>query len=244
MLVRLLKFALLFVSVTAQAQERVEYSAEFDFKDGVYLSFQGFKNNNPIPLTHILSDSDITSPNYLDLVLNSDSLIYFDNLFEERAITILNVWGYCKAGKVHVGYNTVPESYRWDNRGWFPILSIGAYSYFTALVTISRFIPPSPGAMMQSRGTILDDGSMYQDQGSSYDETVPVQCLLDWSDGQIVQLATGDLTSVSPKLIDELLTADVVLQMEFQALARREQKQSAMFYIRKYNMRNPISFPE
>jgi hypothetical protein len=177
-------------------------------------------------------------------VLNSDSLIYFDNLFEERSITILNVWGYCKAGKVHVGYNTVPESYRRGDRGWFPISSIGAYSYFTALVTISRFIPPSPGAMMQSRGTILDDGSMYQGQGSSHDETVPVQCLLDWSDGQIIRLATGDLTSVSPNLIDDLLLSDLVLLNEFQELPRRDQKQSAMFYIRKYNMRNPISFPE
>ncbi|MFT4982319.1 MAG: hypothetical protein ACI9UR_002190 [Bacteroidia bacterium] len=232
------------IAFSSLAQQKVEYTVDFVFKEGIYLSVEDFKNNNPVPLTHTLSDFDIRKPDYLDLVLDSDSLTYFDNLFEERTIAVLNIWGYCKAGKVHLGYNTVPESYRWDNRGWFPILSIGAYSYFTAVIIMTRFIPPAPGAMMQSRGTILDDGSMFNDQGSYYDETVPIQCLLDWSDGQIVQLATGDLTSVSSKLIDELLTADTVLQMEFQRLARREQKQSAMFYIRKYNMRNPISFPE
>ena len=242
MLPRTLVFLLLILAAFGQAQERIEYSSEFVFTDGVYLDFQDFKNNNPVLLTHLLSDFDIRNPTYLDLVLNSDSLIYFDNHFEERAISTLNVWGYCKAGKVHVGYNTVPDSYRWDNRGWFPILSIGAYSYFTAVVTISRFIPPTPGAMMQSRGTILDDGAMYPDQGSSYDETVPVQCLLDWTNGQIIQLATGDLTSVSPKLMDDLISKDSVLLEEFHALNRRDQKQSAMFYIRKFNIRNPISF--
>lgn len=236
-------FLLMMFTCSVYAQERVKYDSEFKFKDGVYLSFQDFKNNNPIPITHLLSNFDIRNPDYLDLALNTDSLTYFDNHYEERTRSILNVWGYAKSGKVHIGYNTVEGSLAWGDRGWFPILSIGAYSYFTAVTTVSRFIPPTPGAMMQSRGTILDDGAMYTDQGSYYDETVPVQLLLDFKGGSIIRLATGDLNSVPPKLVYELIESDAELSQKFSSLSKRDQKQSAMFYIRSFNQRNPISFP-
>lgn len=236
-------FLLMMLFGSTQAQDRVEFGTEFEFKDGIYLSFQDFKNNNPIPITHLLSDFDIRNPDYLDLVLNTDSLTYFDNHYEERSRSILNVWGYCKRGKVHIGYNTVDGSNRWDNRGWFPILSVGTYSYFTAITTVSRFIPQTPGALMQSRGTILDDGAMYPDQGRYYDETIPVQLLLDFSNGDLIKLATGDLNSVSPKILISLISSDQELLFKYKELAKREQKQSAMFYIRQYNQRNPIFFP-
>ncbi len=212
------------------------------FAEGVYLSFQDFKHGNPVPLTHIFSDFDIRDKDYLDRVLAADSLIYYDNLFEERAVSTLNIWGYRKAGKVYIGFNTVDSPSRWDDRGWFPILNLGAYSYFTAMRIVSRFIPPTPGAVMQSRGTILDDGAMYQDDGRYYDENVPVQMLLDFSNGELIQLATGDLTSVNPNLVSQLITSDKELLGEYKELSRRDQKQSAMFYIRKFNERHPVYF--
>lgn len=232
------------LSFACFSQPLVEYSPEFKFRDGIYLSIHDFKNNHPIPLTHILSDFDIQNPDYLDFVLNNDSVTYFDNHYEERSASILELWGYSKAGKIYIGYNTVENSVRWDNRGWFPLLSVGAYSYFTAVVTVSRFIPPTPGALMQSRGTILDDGAFYPDEGSYYDESIPIQLLLDYADGSIIKLASGDLNSVAPKLVSELISSDHELSAEFEQLPKRDQKHSAMFYLRKYNMRNPISFPD
>ena len=226
----------------AQSQERVEYSSGFKFTDGIYLSFQDFKNNNPIPVTHILSDFDIRNQDYLELVLEADCVTYFDNLLEERTTSILNIWGFSKNGKPHIGFNTTQSSITWDNRAWFPLLSIGAYNYFTAVIIVSRFIGPAPGAMMQSRG-MLDDGAMFRDQGSFYDESVPLQMLLDFSNGELIQLASGDLNSVSPDLISQLIASDFSLLTEYRKLPKRDQKQSSMFYIRKYNMRNPISLP-
>ena len=225
-------------------QNKVVYDSNFIFKEGVYLSFQDFKNNNPVPLTHILSDFDIRSAEYLQQSLATDTLIYYDNLFEERAISTLQVWGFARNNKVHIGFNTVAGSDRWSDRGWFPLLSIGRYSYFTALTIVTRFIPPTPGMVMQSRGTILDDGAMFPDDGTYYDESVPVQMLLDYKTGNLIQLATGDLNSVSPKLLEDLLADDPGLIAEFTDQSRRDRKQTSMFYIRKFNERNPIYFPK
>ncbi|MGB1318056.1 MAG: hypothetical protein ACPG5W_07605, partial [Flavobacteriales bacterium] len=171
-------FSLFLFSISLYSQQKVEYTPDFLFEDGVYLTFQDFKNNNPVPVTHILSNFDIRNQNYLELVLDADSVTYFDNLLEERTISILRIWGFSKGGKPYIGYNTVSGSVTWENRAWFPLLSVGAYSYFTAVTIVSRFIEPSPGAMMPSRGTALNDDSMYRNQGGYYDETVPVQMLL------------------------------------------------------------------
>jgi hypothetical protein len=235
---------LLLLIGSVQAQDRVEYDTEFKFEDGVYLSFQDFKNNNSIPITHLVSNLDIRNPDYLGLVLNTDSLTYFDNLYEERKRSILNIWGYAKAGKIYIGYNTAEGSVTWDNRGWFQILSLGAYSYFTAVITVSRFTPPTSGTLMQSRDAILDDGSMYSNQVNYYDETIPIQLLLDFANGNLMRLATGDLNSVPPKLMTNLISSDSDLLSNYNALTKREQKQSGMFYIRQFNQKNPINFPE
>ncbi len=109
---------------------------------------------------------------------------------------------------------------------------------------MTRFVPPTPGVMMQSRGTIMDDGAMFPDQGSSYQESVPVQLLLDFSNGNVIQLGTGDLTAIAPATMRELLGRDVDLLREFDEHSKRDQKQTSMFYIRLFNERNPIYFPQ
>jgi hypothetical protein len=239
----LLPFFLFLFSLETFAQ-RVAYSPDFEFKDGIYLSFLDFKNNNPVPITHLLSDFDIRSADYVVQVLDSDSITFYDNLLEERVVDVRSVWGYCKANRVYIGWNTVSGSERWEDRGWFPIVSLGAYSYFTAVMTMTRFVPPTPGVMMQSRGTIMDDGAMFPDQGSSYQESVPVQLLLDFSNGNVIQLGTGDLTAIAPATMRELLGRDVDLLREFDERSKRDQKQTSMFYIRLFNERNPIYFPQ
>lgn len=230
-------------SIYATAQQKVAYSPDFKFREGIYLSFEDFKNNDPIPVTHILSDFDIRSIDYLLNVLHSDSFTYYDNLFEERRAAVNKVWGFCANNKINVGINTVDGSNRWEDRNWFPLLSVGAYSYFTAIIFVTRFMPPAPGAMMPTGGISMYNDPMFNNQGNYYQESVPIQMLLDFSKGEYIQLATGDLTSISPKLMAELLRKDEVLLREYVDMSGRDQKQTSMFYIRKFNQRNPIYFP-
>lgn len=240
----LLSLFLVSVAFPSWAQQKTEYTSDFVFKEGIYLSFQDFKNNNPVPITHILSTSDIRALDYLWQVLNTDTVVYYDNLLEERFVATTSIWGFCANNKIHVGINTVEYSNNWDERDWFPLLSIGAYSYFTAIISVTRFMLPTPGAMMPSGGISMYNDPMYSDRGSYYAESVPIQMLLNFSTGNYIQLATGDLNTISPKLMQQLLARDAVLLAEFNALSGQEQKQTSMFYIRKFNQRNPIFFPQ
>lgn len=240
---QVLLIALAFCSFVGLAQQRVPYSPDFEFKEGVYLTFQDFKNNNPIPITHIYSELDIRSDDYLNMVLESDSLIYYDNLLEERATSTVSVWGFAKKNKVYIGINAVQGSSDWQDRNWFPILSIGAYSYFTATVMVTRFIPPTPGMSMSSGGIGMYGDPMFPDNGTYYDEAVTVHFLLEFSTGRLIDLGSGDLSSIAPGILLGLLQPDPSLLKEFESKSRQEQKQAAMFYIRQFNQRNPIYFP-
>ncbi|MBL4586677.1 MAG: hypothetical protein JKX84_06445 [Flavobacteriales bacterium] len=243
---RLFSFLMLMLwSGFATGQEREMYTPDFTFKDGIYLSFDDFKNDNPVPLTHILSDFDIRAANYLDLVLKADSVIYYDNHFEERAAATISVWGYAKGGKPFIGHDEIENSDDWQNRGWFPLLFVGSYSYFSALGTVIRSMGPAPGGGMNGYGGLghggFGNGGFYSDR--TYEETVSVQLLLDFKSGKNIQLATGDLKSISPELMKQLLGRDGELLNQYEAQPFREQKQSSMFFVRRFNERNPIYFP-
>lgn len=240
---QLLLIALILCSFVGLSQQRVPYSPDFEFKEGIYLTFKDFKNNNPIPVTHIYSELDIRNEDYLDMVLESDSLIYYDNLLEERAVSTMAVWGFAKKNKVFIGVNTVQESKDWQDRGWFPMLSIGAYSYFTATIIVTRYMPPSGSMSMSSGGIGMYGDPMFPDNGTYYDEAVTVHFLLEFSTGRLIDLGSGDLSAISPELLKELLQYDQMLLKEFESKSRHDQKQAAMFYIRQFNQRNPIYFP-
>ncbi len=234
---------LLTISASVYCQEMVKYSPDFKFQDGIYLSFEDFKNNNPIKPTHVLTNLDIRSTDFIEQVLDFDTLTYYDGLYEERKTHIEDVWGFASRGKVHIGFNGKQKMEQEIEAGWYPLIFIGSYSYFTAVAKVSRFIPPTPGLMMQSRGTILDDGYMYPDEGRTYDERITVHLLLKVETGEVIRIANGELNAVHLHVMQELLQHDHVLYEEFQALTRKEQKHKSMFYIRRFNGRNPISFP-
>ncbi len=225
-------------------QELVQYSSDFQFQDGVYLSFQDFENNRPIAPTYILSNLDIRSADYIEQVLELDTLTYYDGLFEEQKVLASQVWGFSRGGKVYIGFWDLEE--KDDGKieeGWYPLMFIGAYSYFTVVATVSRFIPPTPGPMMSARGTIRNDGYMYPEDGVAYDERVTVHQLLEAKTGNIVSIAQGEFNAIDLDLMQELLQKDPALLQEYHALSKREQKQKSMFYIRRFNDRNPIYFP-
>ena len=152
------------------------------------------------------------------------------------------IWGFCFNNKVHVGINTIEQSDRWEDRAWFPLISIGAYSHFTAIISVTRYVPSSIGSMAYSGGFSMYDDPLFNNQGNYYQESVPIQMLLDFSNGEFIQLATGDLNSISPKLMVGLLQKDAVLRSEYVGKSGRKQKQSSLFYIRRFNQRNPIHF--
>jgi hypothetical protein len=215
----------------------VEYTPDFEFKDGLYLSFQDFKNNNPIPITHIVSEFDIRLPDYLDRVLEDDTVTYYDNLFEERSTAIEDLWGYAQRGKVFIAFGEEGSFNNPEFFSFYPLLSIGAVSFFSGVEAYYRTMNAGP-----NMGVGFADPMM--NNTMTVTETGQVQLLLEFKTGKILLVGRGELGSAPIGLVQQVLAPDVVLATEFNALTQREQKQKGMFYLRKFNERNPIYFPQ
>ena len=228
----------LLIAIPCSAQNMVAYSSDYVFKDGLYISFQDFKNNNPIPITHILSDFDIRDPNYLDMILNQDSVVYYDNLFEERIIAVEDLWGFCKRNKVFIGFG---EKSSFNNPAFFdfyPLMNIGAFSFFTAMESYYSTMSTTPSMGM---------GLGYRDPMLNNDITVTeseqVQLILQFSTGKILLAKRGDMSHLPVDLVLQLIKPDGPLLTEFESLSLRDQKLKGMFFLRRFNERNAIYLP-
>lgn len=216
--------------------QQVEYSSEFVFKEGIYLSFEDFKNNNPVPITYIISDYDIRASDYIDQVLLPDSIRYYDRLLEERSVAVHDIWGYCQRNRIFIAFGAEQSYDNPDFFDFYPLISIGAVSYFCATEAYYRNVSAGPQMGMGYRDPMFNDQM-------TVTETGQVQLLLDFRTGRVLLANRGELSSVPPELVSELIEADSALTIEFDRLSGRDQKQKGMFFIRRFNERNPIYFP-
>lgn len=223
-------------SLPLLAQEKVAYTSDFQFKDGIYLSFDDFKNNNPIPITHIVSNHNIQASDYLETVLNEKEVVYYDNLYEERKVNSIDVWGFSQNGKVSIGHGSAQSIRNPSYFGWYPLVLIGSICYFPAVELEYRSmpIPPSFGAQPGN----------YHRQETFYEDRVQVHLLIEFSTGKTIRLSTGQLDAIPTGIIEDLIYKDTKLHDEFIALSKKEKKNKAMFFIRKFNQNNPIYFSQ
>lgn len=219
----------------ASGQRMVEYRPDFKFNDGIYISFEDFKNNNPIPVTHVISNYDIRESDYLEQVLMHDSVNYFDNLYEERKVATHELWGFCQRNRAFIGFGAEGSFNNPEFFDFYPLVSIGAISFFTAFESYYRTIGPSP--MMGVGYDPMFDSQM------TVTETEQVQLLLAFKTGKILLAKRGELGYIPTELVFHILQDDPVLLEQFRVLSGREQKQKGMFYIHEFNARNPIFFP-
>ena len=227
---------LMFLPISTLGQTMVEYSPDFKFKDGLYITFDDFKNNNPIPITHIISNYDIRDADYLEQVLQDDSVVYYDNLFEERAVAVERLWGFCQKNRVFIGFGAGRSYNNPEFFDFFPLINIGAISFFTAVESYYTTMDASP-----SMGIGFNDPMM--NNNVTVTQSEQVQLLLHFKTGKVLLGKRGDLGGLPTDLVSDLIRSDIVLLTEFQSLSTKDQKQKGMFFIRKLNQRNPISFP-
>ena len=232
---------ILMSSTRLSGQNKIEYTPDFDFKEGLYIGFEDFKNNNPIPITHIVSDYDIRDEDYLQNVLSADTVVYFDNTYEERILAVTDLWGYCMQNRVFVGFGEKGSFNNPEFFDFYPLLNLGRVSFFTAYEQYYRTMNTAP-SMGMGMGMGMVDPMWNNDM--TVTETGQVQLMLDFDTGKILLVARGELGFAQPELVMHVLKRDTVLLEEYKVLSPREQKQKSMFYFRKFNERNPIYFPE
>src|ERR1700752_761630 len=114
-----------------KAQDSVAYSKDFRLYEGLYLSYQDFRYNWPIPKEKIITK------------INKDQLDFYSKLmegdmieFEERDGTIAKiqpekVWGYCQNNIIFIN----------QDKNFYRIPVFGAISNFIGTVEVVNYSP-------------------------------------------------------------------------------------------------------
>jgi len=96
-----LLFAVLTVTAAAQTDTTmVRYQGGFEFHDGIYFSFQSFRDNAPtVPKEKLTTDQ---GQPVTDL-RNTNKVYYPDSTGKRAKIDFDHIWGFCYDGVVYVG---------------------------------------------------------------------------------------------------------------------------------------------
>ncbi len=196
----------------------VEYTPEFEFRDGIYPNFMTVKRNEPIPKTRLVTEADLFSRDFYEEVTEQKRIVYYDDNGVMQELRTANIWGYGRNGVLYI--NLGSKFHR--------ISFVGSISHFVATLTTYNSGYYDPYYDYYS--------SRYYRSPSSYSSTEVRQYLIDFETGKLMEF---DVNSV-----EIMLMKDPKLYDEYIELRRKKKKQYKFVYIRKFNERNPLYFPE
>jgi len=128
-------FIFLFVisKLTIAQTDAVAYSRDFEFREGIYLTIDQFKENRPIPQSSIISAIPKTELNFLTQVLDQKIVTFKDETGQEQKLETSTVWGYCRNRSVFINFNNT------FNR----LNVIGSLCHFTSEVVVLSYQDPT-----------------------------------------------------------------------------------------------------
>lgn len=122
---RLFLLICLFGAKLLCAQDSVMHAPGFQFREGIYLSFEQFRANRPVPVSRIVSKYDTTALDYLRKLVSVKTITFINDAGAEEEISPGKLWGFSENNSVYIRFN-----------GDFnKIVVIGSLSHFTAMNT-------------------------------------------------------------------------------------------------------------
>lgn len=199
----------------------VLYTPEFKFKEGIFLSFDQVKHNNPIPKTRIISDTDYDDNSFFERVLSQKKVYYYNNIGNREDIKTENIWGYSRNGFLFIGVNN----------GYYRITMIGSICHFVSYYTYETPNYNYP----YYYDSYYRDPYRYSPYATT-STTEMRQYLFDFETGRIYDYNVESLEIIFMK--------DPEIHDEYVALSNKKKKQMKFLYMRKFNERNPLYFPK
>jgi hypothetical protein len=212
--------SLLTIKSWAQDSTLVPYSPDFDFREGIYLTFNQFKNNSPLPKYKLITNVNKDMPTFLSEVLKADTIFYIGSKGEIIPYPKSKIWGYCENNTVFINYN------KKFNR----ILIIGKIGFFISKLTVTSTIYDN----MMYPGYYYYDPFYYPISG--YPRKVKNDEIIRY----LIDFNTGEVLPFDYKNLELLLSSDTELYNEYISLPKRKRKKLIFMYIRRFNERNPL----
>lgn len=115
--------------------DSVAYAPGFQFKQGIYLNYEQFRQNKPVPRTRIISNYDTTRLDFIRQVTAAKYISYTDTAGKVVEILPSKIWGFCENNSVYIRYNAEFNK----------IVVMGAICHFTATyISYMSSGPPYP----------------------------------------------------------------------------------------------------
>ncbi len=212
---RVVLFLMMCCSLTkVLAQDSVAYSRDFRLYEGLYLGYQDFRYNWPIPKEKIITKINKDQLDFYTKLIEGEFVEYYERDGSVSKVRSEKVWGYCQNNNIFIN----------QNKKFFRIPVFGAISNFIGTVEVINY---SPGY----------DPFMNAPIGSTQMKTLEIrQYLFDFY--------TGDITPFSTEQLEEYLKRDEAVYKEYMALGRKKKKELATKYIRMYNEKHQVYFPK
>lgn len=196
----------------------VKYSPEYKFKEGIFITFDQVKDNDPISKTRIITSANLNDIDYFEKVTTSKKIAFYDNNGIKQEIAVDKIWGYCRNGTLYINWN--------DEFNRIPV--VGSICHFIADVTVvhqSNYYDPY----------YYSNPYHYPYRQPSYATDELRQYILDFKTGKVMNY---NYTSMLVVLMN-----DPELYDEYNAFKKRKKKQLQFYYLRKFNERNPLYLP-
>ena len=207
-----------------EGQKMVEYSPDFEFKDGLFPNFESVKENNPIPAARIVTEEDLYDRAFYDKITSQKDITIYDENGVKKVMRTEDIWGYSRNGILYINVGMA----------FHRISYMGSICHFVATVTTynPNYYDPYYYNPYYSSSYYYNRYSYPQSNVANTDLR---QYLLDFE--------TGDVMEYNTESVEVLLMKDPELSEEYNALRNRKKKQMKFVFIRRFNEKHPLYFP-
>ena len=197
-----------------KGQDSIPYTKDFRLYEGLYLSYQDFRYNWPIPKEKIITKVNKDQLDFYSKLISEEFIEYTERDGTVTKIKADKVWGYCQNNIIFIN----------QEKNFFRIPVFGAISNFIGTVDVVSY---SPGY----------DPFMNAPIGSNAQKIKEIrQYLFDFYSGEIMPFSSEQL--------EEYLKRDAAVYNEYKALSKKKKRELATKYIRMYNEKHLVYFPK
>jgi len=149
----------------------VEYTKNYIFKEGVFVTFEDVLKNSPINKSRIVCNLEKDSYDFYDLLINEKEVSILQDDGQFKKYDPSKFWGYAQNGKISI---------YWESKAVFvPI--VGSISHFVGTVTVTDY-------------PYTSDPFGYYSQPNQRQETV--QFIIDFRNGTVFEFNDKNLEPI------------------------------------------------
>lgn len=197
-----------------KAQDSIAFTKDFRLYEGLYLGYQDFRYNWPIPKEKIITRINKDQLDFYSKLIDEEFIEYTERDGSVSKIKSDRVWGYCQNNIIFIN----------QDKNFFRIPVFGAISNFIGTAEVVNY---SPGY----------DPFMNAPMNSSSVKTREIrQYLFDFY--------SGEITPFSIEKVEDYLKRDEEIYKEYNALSKKKKRELVTKYIRMYNEKHIVYFPK